>query len=175
MFSFTGTKHEQYKYLPEALAADSELYFKQHLCQKVIVELLRSFNIREKLNNGRMKCMDLGDLYNFPRKKWYKRITNNSTYVIITFACIGCSLGDAVSVLAKAYPHSAFEGIDLVESNIQTARQRYAHLPNASFRIGDTEQLAQMVDCHNKFDLLTIFQALHCHPNPEMLLKGCLC
>jgi len=50
---------------------------------------------------------------------------------------VGCGAGELSLALARGRPHVAVTGVDIAPQLIEVARERGAHLPNASFETGD--------------------------------------
>lgn len=60
----------------------------------------------------------------------------------IQIADIGCGSGEITARLAGVYPEARVLGVDILESSVEHARQRYASLaPRVTFRQGDAFQL----------------------------------
>jgi ubiquinone/menaquinone biosynthesis C-methylase UbiE len=88
----------------------------------------------------------------------------------IDVADVGCGSGHAINLLAQAYPASWFVGFDFSESGIATARgeaQRLG-LTNAQFEVRNVTSL----EMHDRFDLITAFDAIHDQAQPTRVLKG---
>jgi SAM-dependent methyltransferase len=58
-------------------------------------------------------------------------------FVFDTVLDIGCGAGELSLALARGRPHVAVTGLDIAPQLIEVARERGAHLPNASFETGD--------------------------------------
>jgi len=88
----------------------------------------------------------------------------------IDVADIGCGSGHAINVMARAFPNSRFTGYDFSEEGIQTARReaRELGIANATFELRDVTAL----DVHDRFDLITAFDAIHDQAHPAQVLAG---
>jgi 2-polyprenyl-3-methyl-5-hydroxy-6-metoxy-1,4-benzoquinol methylase len=78
-------------------------------------------------------------------------------------ADIGCGHGASTILMARAFPHSQFLGIDYHEPSIDTARERAAKAgaPNATFEVADATSYRG-----NDYDLITFFDCLHDMADP---------
>jgi 2-polyprenyl-3-methyl-5-hydroxy-6-metoxy-1,4-benzoquinol methylase len=85
-------------------------------------------------------------------------------------ADIGCGRGHAINLMAKAFPRSHFIGYDISEEGIQAASSEAQGLglTNAQFEVYDVARL----DIHNRFDLITAFDAIHDQAHPAQVLGG---
>jgi 2-polyprenyl-3-methyl-5-hydroxy-6-metoxy-1,4-benzoquinol methylase len=72
--------------------------------------------------------------------------------------------------MAKAFPNSHFTGYDFSEDGIAaaTAEARKLGLTNANFEVKD----AATLDATGKFDLVTVFDAIHDQAQPRKALKA---
>jgi SAM-dependent methyltransferase len=88
----------------------------------------------------------------------------------IDVADIGCGSGHAVNLIAAAYPRSRCVGYDLSEEGIAAGRAEAARLglENAGFVVRDVSELGQ----HERFDLVTAFDAIHDQAHPAQVLAG---
>ena len=88
----------------------------------------------------------------------------------IDVADIGCGRGHAINLMAKAFPKSRFIGYDFSEEGIQAGRSeaRAIGLSNARFETQDAAQL----DMRERFDLITVFDAIHDQAQPDKVLRG---
>lgn len=88
----------------------------------------------------------------------------------IDVADIGCGSGHAINLLAQAFPASRFTGYDFSEEGIGTARDeaRQMGLGNATFELRDVTDLGR----HDRFDLITAFDAIHDQAHPAQVLSG---
>jgi SAM-dependent methyltransferase len=83
---------------------------------------------------------------------------------------LGCGLGASSVALARGYPRATVLGIDLDESSVAEARAAAAEAGVAdrvSFEVGDAAQLPS-----GRFDLVTIFEALHDMGDPVRTLRA---
>jgi SAM-dependent methyltransferase len=83
---------------------------------------------------------------------------------------LGCGQGASTVALALAYPQATVLGIDLDEASIAGARATAAAedvTDRVSFRVGDAAQLAP----EDRFDLVTVFEALHDMGDPVGALR----
>src|SRR6185436_4802205 len=88
----------------------------------------------------------------------------------IDVADVGCGSGHAINLMAKEYPNSRFVGYDFSDEGI-AAGHREAQtlgLSNARFEVKDVATL----DGSTKFDLITVFDAIHDQAKPRTVLKG---
>jgi len=85
---------------------------------------------------------------------------------------VGCGSGRAVALLAANFPRSRFTGLDISEEAIAVAREtvKRENLGNAEFRVHDTSRSFG----HNKYGLITAFDAIHDQSMPEQVLKNIL-
>ena len=88
----------------------------------------------------------------------------------IDVADVGCGAGHAINLMAKAFPKSRFTGFDFSEEGIGIARAEAKEwgLANAKFEVKD----ASTLDGSTKFDLITVFDAIHDQAKPRQVLKG---
>jgi ubiquinone/menaquinone biosynthesis C-methylase UbiE len=88
----------------------------------------------------------------------------------IEAADVGCGAGHAINLMARAFPNSNFIGYDFAEDGIALARAeaRQMGLTNASFEVRDAAQLG----IKERFDLITVFDAVHDQAQPAAMLKG---
>lgn len=71
-------------------------------------------------------------------------------------ADVGCGHGASTRIMAEAFPHSRFTGIDFHEASIAVARQTTNGAANIDFQVARAQDYAG-----EDFDLVTIFDALH--------------
>lgn len=83
---------------------------------------------------------------------------------------VGCGQGHAINLMAKEFPNSRFHGLDFSEEGIAAAQKEAAEqgLPNATFEVKDAASL----DGSTKYDLITVFDAVHDQAKPDVVLKG---
>ncbi|TWF81701.1 methyltransferase family protein [Pseudonocardia hierapolitana] len=82
---------------------------------------------------------------------------------------LGCGTGHAVNVMARAFPESTFDGLDIATDAIADAEAERAamHLPNAAFAVADAAALAP----ERPYDVITAFDAIHDQAAPEVVLR----
>jgi hypothetical protein len=80
---------------------------------------------------------------------------------------IGCGCGHAANVLARAFPQSRFNGIDMSDEGIAAARAEATAwgLTNVRFEVGDATTLSP-----SSFDLVTAFDVIHDLARPAEVL-----
>ncbi|CAN5549082.1 class I SAM-dependent methyltransferase [soil metagenome] len=88
----------------------------------------------------------------------------------IDVADIGCGRGHAINLMAQAFPKSRFVGYDYTEESVAAARAEAAALAltNATFEKKDVSQ----IDDHERFDLITAFDAIHDQAKPARVLTA---
>lgn len=88
----------------------------------------------------------------------------------IDVADVACGAGHAINVMAKAFPKSRFTGYDFSEEGIARGRAEAAEwgLKNARFELKD----AATLDGSEKFDFITVFDAIHDQAKPVKVLDG---
>jgi 2-polyprenyl-3-methyl-5-hydroxy-6-metoxy-1,4-benzoquinol methylase len=88
----------------------------------------------------------------------------------IDVADVGCGAGHAINIMARAYPKSRFTGYDFSEEGIGLGKAEAKDwgLTNATFEVKDVATL----DGSKKFDLITVFDAIHDQAQPRKVLKG---
>ena len=80
----------------------------------------------------------------------------------IRVADIGCGFGNAVVLIAEAFPNSQVFGFDISEVSIEVATERARSIPNATFQTAGVEEVA----VNPGFDLITTFDVIHDLANP---------
>jgi SAM-dependent methyltransferase len=83
---------------------------------------------------------------------------------------LGCGLGASSIALAHAYPRAQVLGVDLDEESVTEARTQAAEAGVAdrvAFEVGDAAQ----VNAEARFDLVTVFEALHDMGDPVGALR----
>jgi 2-polyprenyl-3-methyl-5-hydroxy-6-metoxy-1,4-benzoquinol methylase len=82
---------------------------------------------------------------------------------------IGCGSGRAVCLLAADFPNSHFMGYDLCVDAVEAANTEAKRegLANAHFESRDVSRLGD----HEKFDLVTAFDAIHDQAKPDVVLR----
>jgi len=80
----------------------------------------------------------------------------------IRVADVGCGVGYATLIMAKAFPKSQFIGFDFHDESIAAANKnaREANLSNVRFEIGRADTFGLM-DGGHAYDFVTVFDALH--------------
>ena len=88
----------------------------------------------------------------------------------IDVADVACGAGHAINVMARAFPKSRFTGYDFSEEGIAIGRSEAKQwgLSNAAFEMQD----AAMLDAPSKYDLITVFDAIHDQAHPRKVLKN---
>jgi SAM-dependent methyltransferase len=88
----------------------------------------------------------------------------------IAVADVGCGSGHAINLMAEAFPKSRFVGYDFSEAGIAagTAEAAAKGLSNATFEVRDAATLGRPP----RFDLVTVFDAIHDQAQPRRVLKG---
>jgi SAM-dependent methyltransferase len=84
---------------------------------------------------------------------------------------LGCGLGAASVALARAHPAARVLGVDLDEASITQARAQAAAAGVAdrvTFTVGDAARFASQA----RFDLVTVFEALHDMGDPVGVLRA---
>lgn len=86
----------------------------------------------------------------------------------------GCGEGVAPILMAAAFPHSSFVGIDRDEAVIRTAREAAAErkLNNIEFAVRDAALLDRDAEWENSFDYVTAFDAIHDQTDPMGALRS---
>lgn len=87
---------------------------------------------------------------------------------------LGCAEGVALLLMAEAFPHSRFVGVDFSEEVIWTARREAERkqLTNAQFLHLDAATLAGNGDFAEHFDYVTAFDSIHDQTQPLEALRG---
>jgi ubiquinone/menaquinone biosynthesis C-methylase UbiE len=88
----------------------------------------------------------------------------------IEVADVGCGAGHAINLMAQAFPNSRFTGYDFSEEGIALGKEEAQQLglQNASFETRDAAKLG----ISERFDLITVFDAIHDQAHPAVVLKG---
>jgi SAM-dependent methyltransferase len=83
---------------------------------------------------------------------------------------VGCGSGHAVNLMAKEFPNSRFTGLDFSEEGIATAtaETNALGLENTTFAVQD----AATMDRAPRFDLITVFDAIHDQAKPDVVLQA---
>lgn len=80
----------------------------------------------------------------------------------IRVADVGCGSGNAVILMAGAFPDSQVFGFDISEDSIDVASERSKAIPNATFHVAGVEDIPVAPG----FDLVTTFDVIHDLPDP---------
>jgi SAM-dependent methyltransferase len=82
---------------------------------------------------------------------------------------LGCGTGHAVNVMAREFPRSTFDGLDIATDAIADAEaERSAlELANAAFAVANAATLAP----DRPYDVITAFDAIHDQAAPEVVLR----
>ncbi|WP_433159860.1 class I SAM-dependent methyltransferase [Kribbella sp. CA-247076] len=88
----------------------------------------------------------------------------------IEVADVGCGSGHAINLIAAAYPRSRCVGYDFSAEGIAAgqAEATALGLSNAEFVVRDAADLGE----HERFDLVTAFDAIHDQAHPVQVLAG---
>ena len=88
----------------------------------------------------------------------------------IDVADVGCGQGHAINLMAKAFPTSRFIGYDFSEEGVAAGRAEAKEmgLSNAQFEVQDAATLDETA----KFDLITVFDAIHDQAQPRKVLAN---
>ncbi|MEV0286783.1 class I SAM-dependent methyltransferase [Kribbella sp. NPDC050820] len=88
----------------------------------------------------------------------------------IDVADVGCGSGHAINVIAAAYPQSRCVGYDFSAEGIAAGQAEASALglTNAHFVVRDAAELGE----HERFDLVTAFDAIHDQAHPAKVLAG---
>jgi ubiquinone/menaquinone biosynthesis C-methylase UbiE len=83
---------------------------------------------------------------------------------------VGCGAGHAINLMAQAFPNSRFTGFDFSEEGVSfgKAEAKELGLSNANFVVKDAAALG----ITSRFDLITVFDAIHDQAKPRTVLKG---
>lgn len=85
-------------------------------------------------------------------------------------ADIGCGSGHAINVMAEAFPRSRCVGYDFSAEAVAAGRDEASRLglSNAEFVVQDVTTLQE----HNRYDLITAFDAIHDQAHPAQVLSA---
>jgi ubiquinone/menaquinone biosynthesis C-methylase UbiE len=88
----------------------------------------------------------------------------------IDVADVGCGQGHAINLMAKAFPNSRFAGYDFSEEGVAAGRAEASQwgLTNARFEVQDAATLNETA----KYDLITVFDAIHDQAQPRKVLAN---
>lgn len=83
---------------------------------------------------------------------------------------VGCGTGHAMNLLAREYPESRFQGYDIAEDAIESARAEAEQmgLSNVHFEVADVASFPS----EPKYDLITAFDAIHDQKSPDSVLRS---
>lgn len=88
-------------------------------------------------------------------------------------ADVACGQGHSSLAMARAYPHARVDGIDLDEASIAAAEAHRAAAPAAvADRVTFTRRDAADPGAAGRYDIVTIFEALHDMPQPVAVLRA---
>lgn len=87
---------------------------------------------------------------------------------------LGCAEGMALVLMAKAFPHSRFVGIDISQEAIGAAQNTASRqqLDNLEFVLLDAATLKDNREFKDTFDYVTAFDAVHDQTRPLEVLQG---
>ena len=87
---------------------------------------------------------------------------------------LGCAEGVALMLMAKAFPHSRFVGIDISQEAIETAHREASRqrLDNLEFVLLDAATLKNNRELKDAYDYVTAFDAVHDQTRPLDVLQG---
>jgi len=88
----------------------------------------------------------------------------------IDVADVGCGQGHAINLMAKAFPNSRFAGYDFSEEGVAAGRAEASQwgLTNARVEVQDAATLNETA----KYDLITVFDAIHDQAQPRKVLAN---
>ncbi|XP_063971123.1 S-adenosylmethionine-dependent methyltransferase Rv2258c-like [Lytechinus pictus] len=83
---------------------------------------------------------------------------------------VGCGAGIATRLLAQKFPKSQFVGIDIGQTNVDTAKEEASHLglKNVSYHCVDASAMPS--DWEATFDYIFFFNVLHDIPRPDLVI-----
>jgi 2-polyprenyl-3-methyl-5-hydroxy-6-metoxy-1,4-benzoquinol methylase len=88
-------------------------------------------------------------------------------------ADVACGTGRSALAIARAYPNVEVDGIDLDEHSISAARRALAEAePEVASRVTFAVRDAATPDLAGRYDLVTIFEAVHDMPRPVEVLRA---
>ncbi len=87
---------------------------------------------------------------------------------------VGCAEGVALMLMARAFPHARFTGVDISAEAIETARKKAESegVANVRFLERDAARIAEDPGLVNAFDYVTAFDAIHDQSRPLEALRG---
>ncbi|MBR1851793.1 MAG: class I SAM-dependent methyltransferase [Lachnospiraceae bacterium] len=80
---------------------------------------------------------------------------------------VGCGTGPMIELLTQEYSDKHYTGLDLTPKMIEMANAK--HLPNATFLVGDSENLPFE---EASFDAVICANSFHHYPNPQKFFDG---
>jgi ubiquinone/menaquinone biosynthesis C-methylase UbiE len=84
---------------------------------------------------------------------------------------VGCGSGFATAILAEKLPQAQVTGIDLSAQAVAMAINKYQHLPNLQFQVGNAQSLA-FID--QQFDLVISTGSIKHWPDPALGVREML-
>ena len=88
----------------------------------------------------------------------------------VDLADVGCGSGRALNMLAAEFPSSNFVGFDIAEGALAQAGSDAAAAGNTNVTFEQRD--AANLDEHERFDLITSFDAVHDQAHPDAMLAG---
>jgi 2-polyprenyl-3-methyl-5-hydroxy-6-metoxy-1,4-benzoquinol methylase len=83
---------------------------------------------------------------------------------------VGCGRGSALNLMARSFPKSRYQGIDISEEGIAAGRKEAALRGNSNVRLEVKD--AALLDARNQYDLVTTFDAIHDQAHPRKVLRA---
>ncbi|ORB82988.1 methyltransferase [Mycobacterium kansasii] len=89
-------------------------------------------------------------------------------------ADFGCGSGHAVNLMAQAFPHSRFTGIDFSDAAVAAGAAEAARLGlnNAAFERHDLAHLDEVTEKAAAYDVITAFDTIHDQAHPARVLAN---
>jgi SAM-dependent methyltransferase len=88
----------------------------------------------------------------------------------IDVADVGCGIGHAINVMARAFPASRFTGYDISQQSLRFGRAEAEAMGLQNARLEDRD--AATLDGNPSFDFITTFDSIHDQANPAAVLRG---
>lgn len=88
----------------------------------------------------------------------------------LRLADVGCGRGRALNLLAAEFPRSRFVGFDIAEAAIEVARSEATAAGNDNLELVVRD--AARLDEHERFDIVTSFDAVHDQAKPDDMITG---